>query len=37
MNRLIAVAVVIVVALYLLFSSLYVVNPRQQAIVTRFG
>jgi membrane protease subunit HflC len=37
MNRLIAVGVVIVIALYLLFSSLYVVNPRQQAIVMRFG
>ncbi|HTJ57051.1 MAG TPA: SPFH domain-containing protein [Devosiaceae bacterium] len=37
MNRLIAAAVVAVIALYLLFSSLYVVNPRQQAIVTRFG
>lgn len=37
MNRLIALGVVLVVALYLLFSSLYVVNPREQAIVTRFG
>jgi membrane protease subunit HflC len=37
MNRLIAAGVAIVVALYLLFSSLYVVSPRQQAIVTRFG
>ncbi|MDR3471521.1 MAG: protease modulator HflC [Devosia sp.] len=37
MNRLIALGVVLVAALYLLFSSLYVVNPRQQAIVTRFG
>jgi membrane protease subunit HflC len=37
MNRLIAAGVVVVVALYLLFSSLYVVNVREQAIVLRFG
>src|SRR5579863_8562043 len=37
MNRLIAAGVAVVVVLYLLFSALYVVNPRQQAIVTRFG
>jgi len=37
MNRLIAIVVVVIIALYLLFSSLYVVNPRQQAIVMRFG
>jgi membrane protease subunit HflC len=37
MNRLIALGVVAVIALYLLFSSLYVINPRQQAIVMRFG
>ena len=37
MNRLIALAVVVVIALYLLFSAIYVVNPREQAIVTRFG
>lgn len=37
MNRLVAVAIVVILALYLLFSSLYVVNPREQAIVTRFG
>ena len=37
MNRLIAAGVVLVVVLYVLFSSLYVVNPREQAIVTRFG
>jgi len=37
MNRLIAAGVVVVIALYLLFSSIYVVNPREQAIVTRFG
>jgi membrane protease subunit HflC len=37
MNRLIALGVVVVVALYLLFSSIYVVNVREQAIVLRFG
>lgn len=37
MNRWIALGVVAVVALYLLFSSMFVVDPRQQAIVTRFG
>ena len=37
MNRLIVAGVAVVIALYLVFSSLYVVNPRQQAIVTRFG
>ena len=37
MNRLIAVLVVLVAALYLLFSSIYVITPRQQAIVMRFG
>lgn len=37
MNRLVALGVALVVVLYLLFSSIYVVNPRQQAIVTRFG
>jgi membrane protease subunit HflC len=37
MNRLIAAAIAVVVIIYLLFSSLYIVNPRQQAIVTRFG
>lgn len=37
MNRLIAAGIALVVVLYLLFSSLYVVNPREQAIVTRFG
>src|SRR3569623_2467379 len=37
MNRLIAAGVVVVIALYLLFSSIYVVNVRQQAIVLRFG
>jgi len=37
MNRLIAIGVVVVIALYLLLSSIYVVNPREQAIVLRFG
>jgi membrane protease subunit HflC len=37
MNRLIAIGVVAVIALYLLFSSMYVVNVREQAIVLRFG
>ena len=37
MNRLIAAGVAVVVILYLLFSSLYVVNVREQAIVMRFG
>ena len=36
-NRLIIIGVVILAALYVLFSSLYVVNEREQAIVTRFG
>ncbi len=37
MNRLIAAGVAVIVVLYLLFSSIYVVDVRQQAIVTRFG
>lgn len=37
MNRLIVAGIAIVVVLYLFFSALYVVNPREQAIVTRFG
>ena len=37
MNRLIAAGIAVVVVLYLLFSSLYVVNVREQAIVMRFG
>jgi membrane protease subunit HflC len=36
-NRLIALGVVVVVAIYLLFSSMFVVNEREQAIVMRFG
>ena len=37
MNRLIAAGVAVIVIIYLLFSSLYVVNVREQAIVMRFG
>ncbi len=37
MNRLIALGIGAVVVLYMLFSSIYVVNARQQAIVLRFG
>ncbi|MEO6013007.1 MAG: protease modulator HflC, partial [Devosia sp.] len=37
MNRLIALGVVAIVAIYVLFSSIYVVNIREQAIVLRFG
>ena len=37
MNRLVIAVIALVVVVYLLFSSLYVVDPRQQAIVTRFG
>ena len=36
-NRLIALAVAVVVVLYVVFSSIYVVNEREQAIVLRFG
>ncbi|MBN9332710.1 protease modulator HflC [Devosia sp.] len=36
-NRLFIIGAVIVAALYVLFSSLYVVDEREQAIVTRFG
>ena len=37
MNRLVVIGIAAVVALYVLFSSIYVVNEREQAIVTRFG
>ena len=37
MNRLVIAVIALVVVVYLLFSSLYVVDPREQAIVTRFG
>lgn len=36
-NRLIVIGVVVLAALYVFFSSIYVVNEREQAIVTRFG
>ncbi|ODT64973.1 MAG: protease modulator HflC [Pelagibacterium sp. SCN 63-23] len=36
-NRLFIIGVVIVGALYVLFSSIYIVDEREQAIVTRFG
>ncbi len=37
MNRLIIIGVLVLGALYVLFSSMYVVNEREQAIVMRFG
>jgi membrane protease subunit HflC len=37
MNRLIILGVVLLGALYVVFSSIYVVNEREQAIVLRFG
>ncbi|RYE10904.1 MAG: protease modulator HflC [Hyphomicrobiales bacterium] len=37
MNRLIILGVVVVAALYILVSSIFVVNEREQAIVLRFG
>lgn len=37
MNRLVILGVVVVAALYIIFSSLFVLNEREQAIVTRFG
>lgn len=36
-NRLIIIGVVLLAALYVFFSTIYVVNERDQAIVTRFG
>src|SRR5215217_3200083 len=36
-NRLFIIGAVIIAALYILFSSLYVVDEREQAIVMRFG
>jgi membrane protease subunit HflC len=36
-NRLIIIGVVVLAALYVFFSSIYVVNEREQAIVMRFG
>ena len=37
MNRLIIIGIAVIAILYVLFSSLYVVNEREQAIVMRFG
>lgn len=37
MNKLVVAGIAIVAALYIFFSSLYVVNEREQAIVLRFG
>ncbi|HHY49939.1 MAG TPA: protease modulator HflC [Alphaproteobacteria bacterium] len=37
MNRLIILGVILVAALYIVLSSIYVVNEREQAIVMRFG
>lgn len=37
MNRLIILAVVVIGAIYVLVSSIFVVNEREQAIVLRFG
>lgn len=37
MNKLTISIIVVVGALYVLFSSIFVVNEREQAIVTRFG
>ncbi len=37
MNRLVILAVLLVGVLYVVFSSIYVVNEREQAIVMRFG
>ena len=36
-NRLPIIAVIVAIALFLVYSSIYVVNERQQAIVLRFG
>ena len=37
MNRLIIIGVLLIGVLYVVFSSIYVVNEREQAIVMRFG
>jgi modulator of FtsH protease HflC len=37
MNRIVIAVVAALIALYVLFSSMYVVNAREQAIVVRFG
>lgn len=36
-NRLFIIGAAVVIAIYIFFSSLYVVDEREQAIVTRFG
>jgi modulator of FtsH protease HflC len=37
MNKLIVAGIAVLVAIYIFFSALYVVNEREQAIVLRFG
>jgi membrane protease subunit HflC len=37
MNRLIAAGIAVIVVLYVVWSSIYIVDPTEQAIVTRFG
>ena len=37
MNKLIIAGIAVLVAIYIFFSALYVVNEREQAIVLRFG
>lgn len=37
MNRLVVIGIVALAALYLVFSSMFIVNEREQAIVMRFG
>lgn len=37
MNRLVVIGIGVLAALYLLFSSMFIVNEREQAIVMRFG
>lgn len=36
-NRLLIIGAIVLAALYVLFSSIYIVNEREQAIVMRFG
>ncbi|HZY67990.1 MAG TPA: protease modulator HflC [Devosia sp.] len=37
MNRLVIIGIVVIAAIYILVSSIFVVNEREQAIVLRFG
>jgi membrane protease subunit HflC len=37
MNRLVAALIAVIVIIYLVWSAIYVVDPTEQAIVTRFG